>query len=225
MAPKIRDATADRETLRKYIKNMGRAVGFCPDDGQGKTELWRIENFELAPVDPEKHGLFFGGDSYVMKYTYTVGGRENYIVYFWQGADSTQDERAAAALHAVNIDDKLNGRAVQVRVVQGHEPAHFLRVFKGKMVVFLGGHASGFRNVRQHETYDPTRSKLFHVQGTCDDDTRAVEVKPIAKNLDSDDCFVLDAPGITYIWVGKGASDEEKAMAKNVDAIVSPGRD
>ncbi|CAG7726989.1 unnamed protein product, partial [Allacma fusca] len=33
------------------------------------------------------------------------------------------------------------------------------------------------------------------------------------------------APGITYIWVGKGASDEEKAMAKNVDAIVSPGRD
>lgn len=92
---------------------------------------------------------------------------------------------------------------MQVRVVQGHEPAHFLRVFKGKMVVFSGGHASGFRNVREHETYDPKKAKLFHVQGTCEDDTRAVEVTPIAKSLDSDDCFVLDAPGVTYMWIGK----------------------
>ena len=84
MATKIRDATKDRETLRKFVKNMGRAVGFCPDDGKGKVELWRVENFELAPVPADTHGLFFGGDSYVMKYTYKVGNRESYIVYFWQ---------------------------------------------------------------------------------------------------------------------------------------------
>ena len=71
------------------------------------------------------------------------------------------------------------------------------------MVVFSGGHASGFRNVREHDTYDPNKPKLFHVQGTCEDDTRAMEVTPEAKSLDSDDCFVLDAPGVTYIWVGK----------------------
>lgn len=83
VAPKIK-SVEDREKLRKYMKNMGRAVGFCPDDGQGKTELWRVENFELAPVPTEKHGLFFGGDSYVLKYTYSERGRESYIIYFWQ---------------------------------------------------------------------------------------------------------------------------------------------
>ena len=60
VAPGIRNATKDRETLRKYMKNLGSAVGFCPDDGKGKTELWRIENFELAPVPADKHGMFFG---------------------------------------------------------------------------------------------------------------------------------------------------------------------
>jgi len=61
-----------------------QALGFCPDNGLGKTELWRVENFELAPVPPEKHGMFFGGDSYVLKYTYSDKGRENHIIYFWQ---------------------------------------------------------------------------------------------------------------------------------------------
>jgi hypothetical protein len=48
------------------------------------VELWRIENFELAPVPEETHGLFFGGDSYVLKYTYTERNREKYIIYYWQ---------------------------------------------------------------------------------------------------------------------------------------------
>lgn len=94
-------------------------------------------------------------------------------------------------------------------MVQGHEPAHFLRVFKGRMIVFLGGHASGFKNVREHDTYDPKKQKLFQVRGTCEDDTRAVEVEAVAASLDSDDVFVLDGPGVTYMWIGKVRSGEE----------------
>jgi gelsolin len=165
VAPKIQEVHHDREKLRKLMKNMGKAVGFCPDNGTGKTELWRIEKFELAPVPPEKHGLFFGGDSYVLKYTYKEKmGREKYIIYFWQGTDSTQDEKAASALHAIRLDDQLHGAAVQVRVIQGYEPAHFLRIFKGRMVIFMGGHASGFRNVREHDTYNKNATKLFQIQ-------------------------------------------------------------
>ena len=44
----------------------------------------RIEEMELAPVAEEAYGMFFGGDSYVIKYTYEKEGREQYIVYFWQ---------------------------------------------------------------------------------------------------------------------------------------------
>jgi hypothetical protein len=46
------------------------------------------------------------------------------------------------------MDNELDGRAVQIRLTQGHETSHFVRIFKGTMVVFSGGKASGFRSVR-----------------------------------------------------------------------------
>lgn len=39
----------------------------------------------MAPLEPKLYGQFFGGDSYVILYTYLVNGKENYIIYFWQG--------------------------------------------------------------------------------------------------------------------------------------------
>lgn len=49
-----------------------------------QIEIWRVENFELEPVPEGTYGFFFGGDSYVMKYTYEIDGNERYIIYFWQ---------------------------------------------------------------------------------------------------------------------------------------------
>lgn len=60
------------------------ATGFMPDDGTGDKEIYRVENFELVPVNPDAYGKFFGGDSYVIKYKYYDGAREKYIIYFWQ---------------------------------------------------------------------------------------------------------------------------------------------
>ena len=54
------------------------------------------------------------------------------------------DEAGAAAARTIELDDKLNGRAVQVRVTQGKEPPHFMSIFKGKMIVYAGGFASSF---------------------------------------------------------------------------------
>lgn len=42
----------------------------------------------------------------------------------------------ACAYQAVNIDNKYNGAPVQVRVVMGKEPRHFLAIFKGKLIIF-----------------------------------------------------------------------------------------
>jgi gelsolin len=50
---------------------------------------------------------------------------------FVQGRDSTQDEKAASAIHTARLDSELGGKAIQVRVTQGNEPRHFLRIFKG----------------------------------------------------------------------------------------------
>ena len=55
------------------------------DDGSGKIEIWRIEDFDMVPQEKKLYGQFFGGDSYVILYTYEVNRKENYIIYFWQG--------------------------------------------------------------------------------------------------------------------------------------------
>ena len=62
-------------------------------------------------------------------------------MYDFKGRDSTQDERAASAIHAVRMDDELGGKAVQVRVTQGNEPRHFLRIFKGLYVKYIEIHS------------------------------------------------------------------------------------
>ena len=63
----------------------------------------------------------------------------------------------------MKLDEELDGRAVQVRVTQDNEPRHFLKMFKGKMIIFSGGHASGFRNVHDYDSYDLDGTRLFRV--------------------------------------------------------------
>ena len=36
-------------------------------------------------------------------YSYEKGGRPGYVVYFWQGSESSQDERAASAICAMQV--------------------------------------------------------------------------------------------------------------------------
>jgi hypothetical protein len=87
----------------------------------------------------------------------------------------------------------MGGKPVQVRVTQGKEPAHFRQLFKGRMIVFRGGNASGFANAsgQVHEQGDVA---LFHIKGTTAQNTAAVEVEPSAASLNSEDCFVVVTP-------------------------------
>lgn len=73
----------------------------------------------------------------------------------------------------------------------------------GKMVVFMGGHHSGFRNLQDHDTYDVDGTRFFQVRGTSDDDVRTVQVPEVAASLSSDDVFILETPSTTYLWLGK----------------------
>ncbi len=82
--------------------------------------------------------------------------------------ESSQDEKAAAALHAVSLDDKYGGAPVQVRVVQNKEPDHFLLVFKKRLIIHSGGKASAFKNRAAKDSYDVDGTRLFHVRGERD---------------------------------------------------------
>jgi hypothetical protein len=78
-------------------------------------QVWRVEQFELKEVAEDRHGCFTSGDCYLIVYAYGTDTPQ-FLVYMWQGSNSTQDERGACAMHAVKLDDELcQGSAPQVR--------------------------------------------------------------------------------------------------------------
>ncbi|KAK2120252.1 hypothetical protein P7K49_001638 [Saguinus oedipus] len=94
-------------------------------------QIWRVEKFDLVPVPTNLYGDFFTGDAYVILKTVQLrNGNLQYDLHYWLGNECSQDESGAAAIFTVQLDDYLNGRAVQHREVQGFESATFLGYFK-----------------------------------------------------------------------------------------------
>lgn len=73
---------------------LGDAMGVQVLWGQGcispgskvapSHQVWRVENQELVPVEKRWLGHFYGGDCYLVLYTYYVGPKVNRIIYIWQ---------------------------------------------------------------------------------------------------------------------------------------------
>ncbi|XP_060128082.1 advillin [Zootoca vivipara] len=187
------------------------------DSGEGKVEVWRVENLELVPVDHRWHGFFYGGDCYLVLYTYEVNRKPHYILYIWQGRHATVDELAASAYHAVELDQQFDGEPVQVRLSMGKEPRHFLAIFKGKLVFFEGGTSRKGGS----EAEPPVR--LFQIRGTDSSNTKAVEVPSLAASLNSNDVFLLKTQTDHYLWYGKGSSGDEREMAKELATTLCNG--
>ncbi|XP_018085003.1 gelsolin-like isoform X2 [Xenopus laevis] len=185
------------------------------DNGSGKKQIWRIENCEKVPVSESYYGQFYGGDSYIILYHYNYGGKQGQIIYTWQGNDSTKDEITASAILSAQLDEELGGGPVQVRVVQGKEPAHLISLFGGKpMIIYKGGTS---REGGQTKDADV---RLFQVRSSSSGFSRAVEVDATASNLNSNDAFVLKTPSAAYLWVGQGSTDAEKNGAKELLKIL-----
>ncbi|KAK3575278.1 hypothetical protein QTP86_023396, partial [Hemibagrus guttatus] len=181
------------------------------DNGSGKVQVWRVEGGDKVSVDTSTYGQFYGGDCYLILYSYNQGGKEQHIIYTWQGQKCTQDELGTSAFLTVKLDESMGGTPVQVRVTQGQEPPHLMSLFKGKpMIIFLGGTS---RKGGQSST---ASTRLFHIRQSSTRATRAVEVKPYAENLNSNDVFVLKTPDSIFLWKGVGATDEEVDAAKHV---------
>lgn len=204
---------ADGINAKDLHKSAGKAEDWMPDDGSGKIQVWRIERGGMVLVPERSHGVFFGGDCYVILYTYQQIGKDKYIIYFWQGRKSTTEERTLSAAQAVQLDKKLGGSAVQIRVVEYKEPLHFMKIFKGRLIIFASGHVNGYQNVHDHEDYDPKRIYMFHIRSDIHGNTRANEVIGRAASLNSNDSFIVDSNRITFVWLGKHCSQEEKEMA------------
>ncbi|XP_034008651.1 gelsolin-like isoform X2 [Trematomus bernacchii] len=185
------------------------------DRGDGDKQIWRVEGSEKVPVDPAMFGQFYGGDSYIILYQYRHDNRQGHILYTWQGADSSVDEGGVSAFLTVQLDEELGGAAVQVRVVQGKEPAHLMSLFGGQpMVVYRGGTS---REGGQSEGAD---TRLFQVRANPAGDCRAVEVQPSSSQLNSSDVFLLVSPSGCWVWGGGRSTSAEEKGAEQLAGIL-----
>eukprot|EP00055_Hartaetosiga_balthica_P018479 m.134501 g.134501 ORF g.134501 m.134501 type:complete len:825 (+) comp9619_c0_seq1:71-2545(+) len=180
---------------------------------QGKPllKVWRIEQFKVVPLDQEDFGAFYDGDSYIILHAYNKNGNGAimYDIHFWIGSQSSQDEYGTAAYKTVELDDFLGGLASQFREVQDHESRRFKALFKS-IIVMEGGVATGFRHVTPKEY----RHRLLHVKGKLN--TIALEVPIKIDSLNGSDSFVFDGGLNIVVWHGKKAGLMEKNKAANL---------
>eukprot|EP00928_Gymnodinium_smaydae_P081296 TRINITY_DN64845_c0_g1_i1.p1 TRINITY_DN64845_c0_g1~~TRINITY_DN64845_c0_g1_i1.p1 ORF type:complete len:903 (-),score=145.17 TRINITY_DN64845_c0_g1_i1:313-2766(-) len=205
------DVDMDSLTSRRLCQE--RAL----DDGSGTLKIWHVVGekgkWDKVEIPKEQHGQFFGGDCYVLLYSYKQGSRDAHIIYYWHGKSSSIDEKSASAIFASQLDAEMGGTPVQVHVEQGKEPPHFCQLFKGSLIIHAGGKASGFRNKDDQDTADVDGTALFHVKGTNELNTRAVQVPEVAASLNSGDCFVLITPKHAFCWKGVDANEQEVTVA------------
>jgi len=179
--------------------------------------VWRIEQFQVVPVERSSYGEFHKGDSYIVLNTVMNEDSDKLIrtIYFYLGTETSQDEQGTAAYKTVELDDFFDGEPTQVRVEMGNEPKEFLELFGGSVSHLEGGVESGFKHFKPagHET------RLFVVR-RVKHRTKVVQA-PLAKHVINDnDSFVLDAKDRIYVYNGPGSSNFEKYRANEKAMLI-----
>jgi len=194
-------------------------------EGAGKEaglQIWRIEKFLVKEWPKKMHGHFHTGDSYIVLETIQKDAGLAYNVYFWLGAETTQDEAGTAAYKTVELDDLLGDAPVQYREVQGNESRKFLALFKC-LEVLPGGVDTGFNKV-EIENFKP-----YLLQ--CTGQRRNVQIydvtnKPVKEVLNDTDTFILDKGLQIFCYHGSHATAwERRAANAEIQKLKgSPGR-
>ncbi|XP_023313195.1 supervillin-like isoform X3 [Anoplophora glabripennis] len=186
-----------------------------------EIKAWRILENTHEELKDKSIGQFYDGDSYIYswKYRQTVKGRElngkpskhaqvgrdRCVFFCWHGSDSSINEKCTAAFLTVELDKQ---NAPQVRVVQGSEPAAFLRLFDGNMVIHKG---------KRDEAEDTQKPRLFIVRGEVENEIYLMEVAPSMSSLRSRSSFVIidtEEEQIT-IWHGSKSSEQKRKVIKD----------
>ncbi|KAJ8320369.1 hypothetical protein KUTeg_001956, partial [Tegillarca granosa] len=114
--------------------------------------VWHVLEYDHFQVPEHSQGQFHDGDTYVVRWQYMITnkgmkdlkgtqsrrslvGRERCAYFFWQGKESTINEKGASALMTVELDEE---RGPQVRVPEGKEMPCFLNLFDGNMIIHKG---------------------------------------------------------------------------------------
>ncbi|XP_039596794.1 supervillin-like isoform X2 [Polypterus senegalus] len=225
--------------------NVQRGYGLIEVEDRRQAELrtvgidvWHIREFDSAEIPPASVGQFHEGDTYVIKWTYTVTclvgkrqkpeqlstsgpGKEKCAHFFWQGRHSSVSGKGTSALTTVELGKH---RGAQVLVSQGKEPPCFLQLFQGGLVIHSGCRERESTNKQGHlESWC-----LFCVRGEIPVEGSLLEVACASCSLRSRVSLVLlnAHHGTLYLWHGcksqKAVRDVGKAAAECIRQLCPP---
>lgn len=200
------------------------------------VDKWSVngETGRHEEVANKSQGHFYSGESFIVRWKYQLSctvrelsgkpseratvGRTRCVYFCWQGADSTANEKGAAAFVLSNDLDKEKG--AQVRLSQGEESTAFVRLFQ-TMIVHRGKaeeDASGERLKRW---------RMFIVTGNDSAETILTEVDCRMEQLRSRTCFVLvhGKKQSLILWMGKRAPKHVRELAQSCVEKLAAGMD
>lgn len=171
-------------------------------------ELYRVCGDDKAPVPRALWGHFWDAESYIALYRYPFKNTFFHVVYFWQGRHCRTVDKGKAAALTVKLAAQRKLDAVQLRVPQGKETAHFLQVF-GSLIVVHRGQQPPDDAALVPAPAPASAPALYRVCPEVTPTTFVVLEVPCAEaQLNSNTCFVLAPPGARTVTLWTGAHCE-----------------
>lgn len=192
-------------------------------------KIWHISEYGYKLLPEESWGQFHNNDTYVVRWQYMISntgrtlkgetsrhsfvGRKRWVYFFWQGENSTINEKGASALMTIELDEE---KGPHVRVICGKEPPCFLNLYRGQMVIYKGKREESLNE-------DSDELKLFMLRGNMKTEAVLHEVELNKGSFRSRTSFVLvnRNTGKIFIWHGCKSATHSRDFIKNcVDAFV-----
>ncbi|XP_033999333.1 supervillin isoform X2 [Trematomus bernacchii] len=185
------------------------------------VDMWHVQEFDDSEVPVECTGQLHEGDSYVIRWTYSINTvdkmnstdecsgspeqKENTAFFLWRGRHSSVSGRDTAAFLSIGTN---NQEESQVVVPQGKEPPCFLQLFQGGLVVHKGK--------REEASTNAAEWRLFCVRGELPEEGSLLEVDCCCAGLRSRGSVVLlsSQQGLMYLWTGGKAHSGSREVSK-----------
>eukprot|EP01104_Vermistella_antarctica_P017206 TRINITY_DN6065_c0_g1_i1.p1 TRINITY_DN6065_c0_g1~~TRINITY_DN6065_c0_g1_i1.p1 ORF type:complete len:1395 (+),score=344.46 TRINITY_DN6065_c0_g1_i1:106-4185(+) len=175
--------------------------------------IWRIEMFDLVPVDPPTYGQFYTKDSYVVCHVSADDRTLVVHIHHWIGKEATADKFGSSAIYSVYLNHYLGGACRVVREVEGEESEQFVDYFGVRLEHLFGGTECAFVHV-EPEPKVPLLYQLLPKKAGKDALLRLVELSN--QSLDRNYVFLLDIGDRVFQWNGDKTTSRERFVAYDI---------
>ncbi|KAJ3107579.1 hypothetical protein HDU96_007855 [Phlyctochytrium bullatum] len=219
-------ASWDRAAEGAVIEDIGGPPPIQEDLGKLSLAVYTVINSEIVALHEAEHGTLFSGDAYLFQYKHLRGRpgneKETVMLYSWVGQLSKGTEQAMIAYRASELE-KLQG-CRHVRVSQGHEPPHFLSIFRSAVDVEEQRKSLTIIRRGTRTTSVQKERGLFQVCGDDETEVKIVETKWKVSSLNRAASFVVGLKDRIYIWNGAGSLQHEQSIAASFAEKIASGR-